>query len=211
MKQLFFALVFVALPGNGPEAQQDAQQRKADLPKGQMPDLGRPTDKDDALPLFDYETYFTGKWKFEWIVPDSPFGPGGIIQGTEIFHPGEDGKFFESDVEGTGPSGAFPASSMTIYDAEYKFMARHETDSRGFFLMKAGHIGGDLGGYYTIYYESAPFEYEGQTIRLKTTTILYSPLHFKVKAQISVDGGKYVNFGNPWWRKEVPGVTDEGK
>lgn len=82
-----------------------------------------------------------------------------------------------------------------------------ETDSRGFSLMKAGHIGGDLGGYY----ESAPFEYEGQTIRLKTTTILYSPLHFKVKARISVDGGKYVNFGNPWWRKEVPGVTDESK
>ena len=58
---------------------------------------------------------------------------------------------------------------------------------------------------------SGPFEHEGQTIRLKTTTILYSPLNFKVKARISVDGGKYVNFGNPWWRKEVPGLTDEGK
>ncbi len=67
--------------------QETAQRRnktrnnpKKDLPKGQMPDLGRPTDKDDALPLFDYETYFTGKWKFEWIVPESVVekgNPGG--------------------------------------------------------------------------------------------------------------------------------------
>ena len=213
MRQWFVALVLVALPGIG----LGAQQPKADLPKGQAPDLGRPTDKDDPLPVFDYERYFTGKWKFEWFVPDSPFGPGGLIQGIETFHPGhpghlgENGRYFKSDVEGTGPSGEFTAHSMTIYDAEYKFMARRETDSRGFSLMKAGHIGGDLGGYYTIYYESAPFEYEGQTIRLKTTTVLYSPMHFKVKARISVDGGKYVNFGNPWWRKEVAGVTDESK
>ena len=126
MKQLFFALVFVALPGNGPQAQQDAQQPKADLPKGQMPDLGRPTDKDDPLPLFDYETYFTGTWKFEWIVPDSPFGPGGIIQGTEVFHPGEDGKFFKSDVEGSGPSGAFTASLLTVPVYSFEWQLYYE-------------------------------------------------------------------------------------
>ena len=33
-------------------------------PRGQMPDLGRPTKSDDAIPLFDFDTYFLGTWTF---------------------------------------------------------------------------------------------------------------------------------------------------
>ena len=122
-----------------------------------------------------------------------------------------DGRFFESEIEGTGPNGTFTAKSTTIYNPDNKFMARHEVDSRGFSMLKAGHIGGDLGGYYTIYYESAPFEHKGKTLQIRMTTILFSPLNFKVRAKISVDGSPFVNFGNPWWRKEVPAIASGHK
>ena len=47
------------------------------VPKGQMPTLGRPTESTDQVPLFDFETYFVGKWTFEWNMPETPLGPAG--------------------------------------------------------------------------------------------------------------------------------------
>jgi hypothetical protein len=177
------------------------------LPRGQMPDLGRPTKHDDPLPTFNFDAYFAGKWTFEWDVPDSPLGPAGTIKGTEVFEPGTDGRFFESEYQGEGPGGAFKGHAVMIYHPDNKVVARVETDSRGFTLLKSGTIGGDLGGYFTIYYESAPFVAGGKSVRLKTTTMLLSPLNYRVRAQISVDGGPFTNFGNPWFRKEAGGVT----
>jgi uncharacterized protein DUF1579 len=177
------------------------------LPRGQMPDLGRPTKHDDPLPTFNFETYFVGTWTFEWDVPDSPFGPAGTIKGTETYKPGVDGKFYESEYAADGPGGAFKGHAAMVYHPDNKVIARMETDTRGFSLLKSGTIGGDLGGYFTIYYESAPFTAGGKTVRLKTTAMLLSPVNYRVRAQISVDGGPFTNFGNPWYRKQVPGVT----
>lgn len=184
-----------------PQTQQAQPQTQA--PRSQLPDLGRPTKKDDPLPLLNFEQYFAGRWSFEWDVPDSPLGPGGRITGTEIYKRGLDGRFFESEYEGQAPSGSFKGRAVMIYHPEHKVVSRHETDSRGFSTLKSGTIGGDLGGYYTIYYESAPFTYKGQVLRMKTTTQLLSPVHYHVRAQISVDGGPFTNFGNPWWKKDM--------
>ena len=54
----------------------------AQLPKGQMPDLGRPTKVGDETPLFNFDEYFPGKWTFEWDVPEGVLGPSGRITGT---------------------------------------------------------------------------------------------------------------------------------
>jgi hypothetical protein len=186
-----------------------ARQPEKQLPRGQMPDLGRPTKPDDPLPTFNFEQYFPGTWEFEWDVPESPFGPAGRLTGTEVFKPGVDGRFYESEIEAEGPDGPYKVRSRIVYHPENKVVARHDSDSRGFSLLTAGAIGGDLGGYYTIYYESGPFEHKNHTIRLRTTTMLVSPVNFRVRATISVDGGPFVNFGSPWWRKRVPGVTGE--
>ncbi len=198
------ALVLLALPALGSAAEQQQPQR----PAGQAQALGRATKPDDPVPVFDFEQYFTGRWAFEWTVPDGPFGPGGTITGVEEFKPGVDGRFFESEIVAEGPQGPFTVHAQMLYNPEGQFLVRHETDSRGFSVIKAGTIKGDLGGYYTAYYESAPFEYNGKTIQLKMTTILFSPLNFKVRAQISEDGGPFVNFGNPWWRKETQGSAE---
>src|SRR5436190_21136446 len=72
-----------------------AQEQKQTLPKGQMPDLGRPTKVGDELPPLDFDEYFLGKWTFEWDVPDGPLGPSGRITGTTIYKP-LDGRFYEA-------------------------------------------------------------------------------------------------------------------
>lgn len=33
---------------------------------------------------------------------------------------------------------------------------------------------------------------------------IYSLVNFRIRVQISVDGGPYTNYGNPWFRKEHP-------
>ena len=76
------------------------------LPRSQMPDLGRTTKADDEVPLFNFDEYFNGKWTFEWEVPEGIFGPAGQITGTTVYKP-VDGKFYEADTEATGPGGPF--------------------------------------------------------------------------------------------------------
>src|SRR5256885_13104740 len=77
-------------------AQPPAQQP---LPKGQMPDLGRPTKVDDQLPTLNFDEYFPGTWTFEWEVPDGPLGPSGSITGTTIYKVVDAGKFFTADTD----------------------------------------------------------------------------------------------------------------
>jgi hypothetical protein len=82
-----------------------AQPPQTPLPKGQMPDLGRPTKIDDQLPDFDFDAYFPGKWTFEWDVPEGPLGPSGRITGTTIYKL-VDGRFYEANTEAAHSSSA---------------------------------------------------------------------------------------------------------
>jgi len=179
------------------------------LPQGQIPDRGRPTEAGDEIPLFDYEAYFPGAWDFEWRVPESPLGAGGTIRGTETFSTG-DGRYYMSRIEADGPDGPFTADSRIIYLAEQKVFSRYEVDSRGFELFKAGRVGGDLGGFYTIHYETPPFEVDGRQVQLRLVTRLVSPVNYRVESRISVDGGPFMNFGTAWWTKDISGVTGAG-
>jgi hypothetical protein len=169
-------------------------------PRGQMPDLGRPTKGTDPLPLFDFDQYFIGSWTFEWEVPDGPLGPGGQLAGTTTYKP-IGGRFYEAMTEATGPLGPFTITELIAYERENKTLARHVADSRGFAFLQIGPIGGDLGGYYNIHFESAPFVYAGRTVRLKHIMRLLSPTNYRLAATVSVDGGAFVNFGTPWFRK----------
>ena len=179
-----------------------AQQPAPQLPKGQMPDLGRPTKVDDQLPPFDFDAYFPGKWSFEWDVPDGPLGPAGRITGTTVYT-AVDGRFYEATTEASGPGGAFTLRELIAYHKEYKALSRYVADSRGFSYLQIGTIGGDLGGYYNIYFESSPFTHAGKTLRIKHAMRLLSPLNYKVATTVSVDGGPFRNYGNPWWRKDA--------
>jgi len=66
-------------------------------------------------------------------------------------------------------------------------------------------VGGDLGGYFNIYYESTPFIFKGKTIRIKNGLRLVSPIRYRNQASVSTDGGPFVNYGNPWFEKDLGG------
>ena len=188
------AVLSLALTLSAPIA---AQQ----VPKGQMPALGRPTETGDTVPLFDFDTYFLGKWNFEWSMPESPLGPAGPYSGTTTFTK-LDGRFYEAISEGEGPAGPYKVREVIAYHRENKTLARTVTDSRGFSYFQFGPVGGDLGGIYNIHFESAPFTVNGKTVRLRHSLHLLSPLNYRLATSISVDGGPFTNLGTPWWRKQ---------
>lgn len=181
----------------------DATGIQQPLPKGQMPELGRPTKVDDALPLFNFDAYFTGKWTFEWDMPEGVLGESGTVTGTTIYKVIEPGKVYQADTRGTGPGGAFTVLERITYQKDAKTISRQVTDSRGLAYSQAGTIGGDLGGIYNLLYDGAPFTHHGHTVRIKQTLRTMSPFNYKVATSVSVDGGPFRNYGNPWWRKDT--------
>jgi hypothetical protein len=189
-RPLIFVLLIAATTSLG------AQQ----VPKGQMPILGRATDSNDKVPLFDFDAYFLGKWTFEWSMPESPLGPAGPYSGTTTVSKIND-IYYEALTDGEGPNGAFKIREVIAYHKENKTLARHVTDSRGFSYLQFGPVGGDLGGIYNVHFESAPFTVNGKSVRVRNTMHLLSPLNYRVASSISVDGGPFTNLGTPWWRK----------
>lgn len=159
----------------------------------------RPTNPSDPMPPPNMD-YFLGAWSFEWNVPESPLGPAGKIKGKETYKKIEDATY-ESEIEGEGPTGAFKGRAKTAYNDKKRLVTRTETGIFGLSLTKSGPIGGDLGGYYTIFWETAPIKKADKTIKLKGKTLMLSPANYRLQVQISVDGGPYTNFGNPWFQK----------
>ena len=171
------------------------------MPKGQMPDLGRPTRPGDVAPPLKFGEYLVGTWAFEWDVPEGPLGPSGRITGTTTYKKVSE-KSFTADTEATGPGGAFKIHEAIDYDPEQKTVTRQVTDSRGFSYRDSAPVSGDAGGIYYIYLESSPFTYAGHTVRIKHNFRLLSPLNYRIGISVSDNGGPYVNYGNPWWKKQ---------
>ena len=182
-----------------------AAQDKPQLPKSQMPDLGRPTRPNDAQPLLDFDEYFLGTWKFEWDVPEGVLGPSGTIKGT-VTYKKIDGPFYAASTAAAGPGGSFTIAETIAYRKEGKTIARWLTDSRGFTFQQLAAVGGDLGGYFNIYYEGTPFSFNGKTVRIKNGLRLVSPIRYRNQASVSVNGGPFVNYGNPWFEKDLAGT-----
>ncbi len=160
----------------------------------------RSTDPNDPMPPPNLD-YFVGAWAFDWNVPESPLGPAGKLKGKETYQKTADGKY-ESIIEGEGPAGKLKGKATTDYNEKQKQVTRTETGLLGNLVMKkSGPIGGDLGGYYTIFWETEPLKIKGKTVKLKGKTLMLSPAYYRLQVQISVDDGPYTNFGNPWFRK----------
>lgn len=160
----------------------------------------RPTEPTDPMPPPNLD-YFVGTWSFDWNMPETPLGPGGKMKGTETYKRILSGQTYESDIRGDGPEGAFQGRAITSYNEKEKIVTRYEIMSYGISALKSGSIGGDLGGYYTIYWESTPIKKSGHTIKLKGKTQMLSPANYRVNVEISVDDGPYTTLGNPWFRK----------
>jgi hypothetical protein len=171
-----------------------------------------------------------GTWSFEWNVPDSPLGTGGKIEGTErctrVSAPPTlaavrgfpnlspaalppitgDRLVYDCLTDATGPDGRIRIRAVIALDPTAKTLTRVEADSRGFQVTKTGTVGGDLGGYTSVFWTSAPLTVKGQTIELSGRTIMYSPVSMRVENRISINGGAPMDFGRPWYKKiDTPG------
>jgi hypothetical protein len=176
------------------------------VPKGQMPTLGRSTEPTDKVPTLDFDEYFLGKWTFEWTLPDSPLGPAGDISGISIVKK-LGGIYYEVTTEGKGPSGPFKAREVWAYHRDAKIVSRTVANTPGATYFQSGPIGGDLGGIYNIHFESAPFMAGGKSVRFRSSLRLLSPLNYRVAMSLSVNDGPFTNLGNPWWRKDLSYVS----
>jgi hypothetical protein len=180
------------------------QPNKPQLPKSQLPDLGRPTQGTDEQPPFNFGEYFVGKWTFEWDAPEGSLGPSGMIKGSVVYtslDPASD-TFYEATTSATGASGPFTIKEVVAYRKDGKTASRWMTDSRGFSYMQVAPVGGDLGGYFNLYFDSSPFMYNGKRLRIKNAIRITSPLRFRNTVSLSTDGGPFLNYGAVWFEKE---------
>jgi hypothetical protein len=170
-------------------------------PTSQVPTLGRPTKPDDPAPLLDFFAYFKGSWNVTWDYPESPLGPADVLTGVTTYTQ-KGPTTFEAKTEAENSAGKFTISEVFEYQREAKTISRTITDSRGFSFVQKGTVAGDLGGQFIIRLEGEPFTVKGQQVRMNSVMRLLSPFNYRTQSNISVDGGTFTNFGNPWWRKE---------
>lgn len=179
-----------------------AQTPAPDKPKSQVPTLGRPTKPEDPPPLLDFGLYFKGTWNFTWDHPEGPLGPADVESGTTMFT--EKGPTtFEAVTHGENSAGKYTVTEVFEYQREQHAITHTVTDSRGFSYTQKGTVNGDLGGQFTIRLDGAPFTHKGQTVRINSVMRLLSPFNYRTQYTLSTGDGPFVNYGNPWWRKET--------
>lgn len=171
-------------------------------PKGLMPDLGRPTRPEDEVPLLDFDKYFLGIWTFTADAPDTVLGPGGEVSGTVTYRKVGEG-FYEARYEGKSEAGKFTITETIAYHREQKVAFRHVTDSRGYSYVQTADVGGNIGGDYRLFFQSAPFTYKGKQVRLNHTIYLAAPLTFRVDLEVAEGTGPFVHM-SPWRFRRRP-------
>lgn len=193
------ALVMVLAPLTGPDLL--AQQQGRPQPGATQ---GGPTDSSDPMPKFNIY-YYLGTWEFEWNVPETPLGSGGKVSGFETVTRAFDGRYLEATAEGESPEGKFTSHALMSYldTPAGQFLTRYEVNSRGLVLLKSGVLGGDMGGWYSHYWETPVFERNGARFQLKGRSYMVSPANYRVNTQISIDGGPFQNFGTIWYSKSI--------
>lgn len=171
--------------------------------------LNRPTIKTDPNWIFDPD-YLLGKWTFDWDVPETPISSGGKTTGSYTFKRIED-CFYEAAIEATTADGPYTGKALVVYNPELKYLTWLETDSRGLSMLRSGRVAGDLGGYFTHHWDVPAFTFKGKVVRLSGTTFFSSPTSFRYRPRISLDGGEFVNYGNPWFVRQGVAPTGPSK
>jgi hypothetical protein len=145
-----------------------------------------------------------GTWKLSFLAADAPWSPGGEVTGTVTFKYIEN-CYYEGELQASGPGGKYTAKIQLLYHELARYLVWIETDSRGFTVVKAGDFLG-MGGQLTWRWESVPFTYKGQVIRMAGTLFTSAPDTTLQNIMMSVDGVNQ-RLGNPRLEKIMPAAA----
>ncbi len=172
-----------------------------------------PTSEADMAQPFD-PRYLMGVWEVEWAPPDDVglFPPGPLTGIERVTH--IDNRFLKVEVFLRGRDGAaINGEGMIFYEYGLggQSMVRYVVYDAGFALLQSGPVGGDLGGYYSAFWETPEIEHNAQTYALRGRSYFVSPEAYRVNQEISIDREEYANFGLMWLTKKpcvsAPEVT----
>jgi hypothetical protein len=167
------------------------------------PTVGLEEGGDDPIPFDPH--YLVGSWRIDGFLADSALGDGGEFSGTETVRQNQiDACTYESTLQGKAPDGAFTIKATMAYDPRHQYLVRLEDDSRGYHLLKMGHVGGDAGGYFAHTWAAAPVVRGPSTVRLRGRTLMWSPDAFRVVIQVSEDNGPFTSLGTLMWERTTP-------
>ena len=161
-----------------------------------------PTTGTEMMPPFD-PRYFLGVWEVEWSPPDLGLIPGGAYTGTEtVTHLRN--RYLKVVValeheDGTQLNGE--GVMFYEYGLNGQSLVRYVAYDAGFSVLQSGAIGGDLGGYYSFYWDTPEITANGQTFALRGRSYFVSPAAYRVNQEISQEGADFFNFGTMWLRK----------
>ena len=166
-----------------------------------------PTTADEMQPPFD-PRYYLGVWEIEWSTPDLGLFPGGNYTGTEtVTH--VNNRYFRVDIRMESEEGIIvTGDGIIVYESgllgqsALRFVSYEISNGGEFPLLQHGVIGGDLGGYFSHYWETPAFEYNDQTFALEGRSYYVSPAAYRVSQEISIDGEESLNLGTMWLTKD---------
>ena len=154
----------------------------------------------EEIPTFNPDS-LVGTWKLSLLAADAPWSSGGQVTGTVTFKYVEN-CYYEGELNADGPDDNYTAKIQLLYHETARHLLWIETDSRGFTVIKAGDFLG-MGGQLTWRWESAPFTYKGQLIRMAGTLFTSAPGRYTQNIMMSVDGVNQ-RLGNPQLDKVMP-------
>ena len=164
-----------------------------------------PTTGNEMMPPFDMR-YFLGEWEIEWTPLDTPLLPGGKYTGTETIRHIENGRYFDVTVELEGPEGGLSGTGLMFFESGPfgAHLTKFVVYDAGFTLLQPGPVGGDLGGYYSQFWETPePIHRNGSQMLIKGRSYYVSPAAYRVNQEISVDDEPFINFGVMWYTKVI--------
>ena len=168
---------------------------------------GGPTSGEEMMPLFS-PTYLEGDWEIEWSPPETELLPGGKWTGIEtISHVNNRYMRVTSYMENEDGT-VVKGDGLIIYDFGLTGQGwlRFVSYDVGFSIFEHGSVGGDLGGYYSAFWEAEPIEFKDHTFQLTGRTYFVSPAAYRTNHRISMDGEPALNFGILWKTKMSKGM-----